>query len=147
MKIIIEEIEGFGETEITIKCQSISDEIIEFINEYKLLDNRIWGSLNKESYILNPVDIYYIETIDNKVFAYTNDKVYELNQKLYVLEKILPNKYFFRASKSMIINISKIISIKSLLNGRIQAKLDNDENVIISRSNVILFKEKLGVNK
>lgn len=147
MKISIEEIEGFGETEITIKCQSISDEIIEFINEYKLLDNRIWGSLNKESYILNPVDIYYIETIDNKVFAYTNDKVYELNQKLYVLEKILPNKYFFRASKSMIINISKIISIKSLLNGRIQAKLDNDENVIISRSNVILFKEKLGVNK
>lgn len=147
MKIIIEEIEGFGETEITIKCQSISDEIIEFINEYKLLDNRIWGSLNKESYILKPIDIYYIETIDNKVFAYTNDKVYELNQKLYILEKILPNKYFFRASKSMIINISKIISIKSLLNGRIQAKLDNDENVIISRSNVILFKEKLGVNK
>ncbi len=147
MKIIIEEIDGFGETEITIKCQSISDEIIEFINEYKLLDNRIWGSLNKESYILNPVDIYYIETIDNKVFAYTNDKVYELNYKLYILEKILPNKYFFRASKSMIINISKIISIKSLLNGRIQAKLDNDESVIISRSNVILFKEKLGVNK
>ena len=147
MKIIIEEIDGFGETEITIKCQSISDEIIEFINEYKLLDNRIWGSLNKESYILNPVDIYYIETIDNKVFAYTNDKVYELNYKLYILEKILPNKYFFRASKSMIIDISKIISIKSLLNGRIQAKLDNDESVIISRSNVILFKEKLGVNK
>lgn len=147
MKIIIEEIDGFGETEITIKCQSISDEIIEFINEYKLLDNRIWGSLNKESYILNPVDIYYIETIDNKVFAYTNDRVYELNYKLYILEKILPNKYFFRASKSMIINISKIISIKSLLNGRIQAKLDNDESVIISRSNVILFKEKLGVNK
>lgn len=147
MKIIIEEIDGFGETEITIKCQSISNEITEFINEYKLLDNKIWGTLNKESYIINPIDIYYIDTIDNKVFAYTNNKVYELNQKLYILEKILPNKYFFRASKSMIINISKIISIKSLLNGRIQAKLDNDENVIISRSNAILFKEKLGVNK
>lgn len=147
MKIIIEEIDGFGETEITIKCQSISNEITEFINEYKLLDNKIWGTLNKESYIINPIDIYYIETIDNKVFAYTNNNVYELNQKLYTLEKILPSKYFFRASKSMIINISKIISIKSLLNGRMQAKLDNDENVIISRSNVILFKEKLGVNK
>lgn len=59
----------------------------------------------------------------------------------------MPNRYFFRASKSMIINISKIVSIKSLLNGRIQAKLDNNENVIISRTNVNLFKEKLGVNK
>lgn len=147
MKIIIEEIDGFGETEITIKCQSISDEIIGFINEYKLLDSRIWGNLDKESYILNPIDIYYIETIDNKVFAYTYDKVYELSYKLYELERILPNRYFFRASKSMIINISKIVSIKSLLNGRIQAKLDNNENVIISRTNVNLFKEKLGVNK
>ena len=31
-------------TEITIKCQSISKEILDFINEYKLIDNRLWGS-------------------------------------------------------------------------------------------------------
>ena len=51
--------------------------------------------LDKQSYILNPMDIYYIETIDNKVFAYTKNKVYELSYKLYVLETILPTKYFF----------------------------------------------------
>lgn len=147
MKIIIEEIDGFGETEIVIKCESISDEITEFINEYKLLNNKIWGTLNKESYIIDPIDIYYIETIDSKVFAYTIDKIYELNQKLYVLEKLLPKKHFFRVSKSMILNISKIISIKSLLNGKLQVKLNNNENVIISRNYVGLFKEKLGVNK
>lgn len=147
MKINIEEIEGIGETEINIKCESVSSEILEFINEYKLLDTRIWGVLEKESYILNPIDIYYIETIDNKVFAYTRNRVYEISHKLYVLEKMLPSKYFFRASKSMIINISKIVSIKSLLNGKMEANLDNNEKVIISRANVFLFKEKLGVNK
>lgn len=147
MKIIIEEIEGFGETEIVIKCESISDEITEFINEYKLLNNKIWGTLNKESYIIDPIDIYYIETVESKVFAYTIDKIYELNQKLYVLEKLLPKKHFFRVSKSMILNISKIVSIKSLLNGKLQVKLNNNENVIISRNYVGLFKEKLGVNK
>lgn len=147
MKINIEEIEDFGETEITIKCQSISKEILDFINEYKLIDNRLWGILDKQSYILNLMDIYYIETIDNKVFAYTKDKVYEINHKIYALENMLPSKYFFRSSKSMIINISKIVSIKSLFNGRMQASLDNNESVIISRSNVILFKEKLGVGK
>lgn len=147
MKINIEEIEGFGDTEITIKCQSISKEILDFISEYKLRDSKLWGILDKQSYILNPMDIYYIETIDNKVFAYTKKDVYEINHKLYVLETILPSKYFFRASKSMIINISKIVSIKSLFNGKMQANLDNEESVIISRSNVILFKEKLGVNK
>lgn len=147
MKIIIEEIDGFGETEIVIKCESISNEITEFISEYKLLNNKIWGTLNKESYIIDPMDIYYIETIDNKVFAYTLDKIYELNYKLYILEKLLPKKNFFRVSKSMILNISKIISVKSLLNGKMQVKLDNNENVIISRSYVGLFKEKLGVNK
>ena len=98
MKINIEEIEGFGDTEITIRCQAISKEILDFINEYKLIDTRLWGILDKQSYILNPMDIYYIETIDNKVFAYTENKVYEISYKLYVLEKILPSKYFFRAS-------------------------------------------------
>lgn len=147
MKITIEEIKELKETEITIKCTEISNEILQFINEYKLIDTRLWGVIDKQSYLLNPADIYYIESIDNKVFAYTKNKVYEINQKLYVLENILPNKYFFRASKSMIINISKIVSIKSLFNSKIQANLDNGESVIISRSNVALFKEKLGVRR
>lgn len=147
MKITIEEIRELKETEITIKCTEISNEILQFINEYKVIDTKLWGVIDKQSYLLNPVDIYYIESIDNKVFAYTKNKVYEINQKLYVLENILPNKYFFRASKSMIINISKIVSIKSLFNSKIQANLDNDESVIISRSNVAIFKEKLGVRR
>lgn len=147
MKITIEEIQELKETEITIKCNEISNEILQFISEYKVIDTKLWGVIDKQSYLLNPVDIYYIESIDNKVFAYTKNKVYEINQKLYVLENILPNKYFFRASKSMIINISKIVSIKSLFNSKIQANLDNDENVIISRSNVAIFKEKLGVRR
>lgn len=147
MKITIEEIKELKETEITIKCTEISNEILQFINEYKVIDTKLWGVIDKQSYLLNPVDIYYIESIDNKIFAYTKNKVYEINQKLYVLENILPNKYFFRASKSMIINISKIVSIKSLFNSKIQANLDNDESVIISRSNVAIFKEKLGVRR
>lgn len=147
LKITIEEIRELKETEITIKCTEISNEILQFINEYKVIDTKLWGVIDKQSYLLNPVDIYYIESIDNKVFAYTKNKVYEINQKLYVLENILPNKYFFRASKSMIINISKIVSIKSLFNSKIQANLDNDESVIISRSNVAIFKEKLGVRR
>lgn len=147
LKISIEEIRELKETEITIKCSEISNEILQFINEYKVIDTKLWGVIDKQSYLLNPIDIYYIESIDNKVFAYTKNKVYEINQKLYVLENILPNKYFFRASKSMIINISKIVSIKSLFNSKIQANLDNDESVIISRSNVALFKEKLGVRR
>lgn len=147
MKIHIEEIEDFDETEITIKCQSLTDDIIQFVKEYKLLDTNLLGQLNGESHLLNPDDLYYIETVDNKVFAYTPNEVYEINHKLYTLEKTLPHRYFFRASKSIIINISKITSLKSLLNGRIQATLDNDEKIIISRHHVPLLKEKLGVKK
>lgn len=147
MKINIEEDQSYVETEITIKCQSISPEILEFIKEYKLIESRIWGIIDKQSYILNPMDIYYFETIDNKVFAYSEHNVYEVNYKLYTLEEILPSKYFFRGSKSMIINISKIVSIKSLFNGKQQASLQNGENVIISRSYVPLLKKKLGVSR
>ena len=48
---------------------------------------------------------------------------------------------FFRAAKAMIINIRKIKSVKSEINGRMTAELLNGEQVIIARSYVKELKE------
>lgn len=145
MKITIEEIKDLKETEINIKCESITPELLSFINDLTTNNQKIVASFEGESFLVNPNDIYYIESVDDKVFAYTKEKVYSLNLKLYELEEKLSKKNFFRASKSCIVNISYIISLKSLFNGRMQVTLESDEKVIISRSQVAHFKEKLGV--
>lgn len=48
-------------------------------------------------------DVYYFESVDNKVFMYCRDKVFESKQKLYELEQVVEGKKFFRASKSSIV--------------------------------------------
>ena len=52
---------------------------------------------------------------------------------------------FLRSAKAMIVNIRKIRSVKSELNGRMRAELLNGEQIIISRGYVKELKEKLGV--
>lgn len=52
---------------------------------------------------------------------------------------------FFRASKSTIINISKIESVSPIFYGKFEALLQNGEKIFISRQYVPVFKKKLGL--
>ena len=51
--------------------------------------------------------------------------------------------HFVRISKSIIVNLMKVVSIKPALNGRFVCKLRNEEEVIISRKYVPDVKKKL----
>ena len=88
--------------------------------------------------------IYYIESVDKRSFVYTKAGCYETKHRLYELEELLDSR-FLRSAKAMIVNIRKIRSVKSELNGRMRAELLNGEQIIISRAYVKELKEKLGV--
>ncbi|MCM1105081.1 MAG: LytTR family transcriptional regulator DNA-binding domain-containing protein, partial [Clostridium sp.] len=80
---------------------------------------------------------------DNKVFIYCEKQVYETRQKLYELEEALKEKHFLRVSKSVLLNLMKIESIKSSLNGRFMAVIQNEEQIIVSRKYVPELKKAL----
>ncbi|NLG04288.1 MAG: hypothetical protein GX567_10750 [Clostridia bacterium] len=88
-------------------------------------------------------DVYYFEAVDNRVFLYCQDEVYETKNKLYEVETLYDS--YFRASKSVVLNIDQIDSIKPSLSGRFRATLLNGEEVEISRQYVPVLKNKLGV--
>ena len=88
-------------------------------------------------------DLAYLEAVDNKVFLYTQKQVYETKQKLYELEELLREKYFPRVSKSMLLNLMKIGSIKPAMNGRMLAVLKSGEEIIITRKYVADLKKAL----
>ncbi|MGE4272716.1 MAG: LytTR family transcriptional regulator DNA-binding domain-containing protein [Desulfitobacterium sp.] len=67
----------------------------------------------------------------------------ELASHGYELESGYEESRFFRCSKSVIVNLMKVHSIKPALNGRFLAKLANGESVIISRQYVPPLKERL----
>lgn len=145
MKITIETPNEGEEDEIIVRCAALDDRLMHLIAALKTDQADLTGYLDDKIIKLAPKDILYFESVDNKVFAYAGKTVYEVHKKLYEIEKEYAHADFVRISKSAIVNVAKIAYIRPLLNGRFEAKLKNDEKIIISRQYVIELKKKLGI--
>lgn len=143
MRIHIETVGKEKEERIVIECYEIREDISEIIDFVKSKDTTLTAYMDSKVFYISLQDIYYIDTVDNKVFVYLEDSVYELKNKLYELESLYAVRSFFRCSKSVIINLMKIECIKPAMNSRFVAKLKNGEEVIISRKYVADLKKKL----
>ena len=146
MKININIDNRFTETEITINCGQMSEELEKVIATLRILDFKITGTKNNQVYILEASKILYIDTVDKRTFLYTKTDIYETNLKLYRLEELLSSSDFFRASKSCIINFNCIKSLRSDIAGRIIVTMENDEKLIVSRQYSSFIKKKLEVS-
>ena len=136
MKVHIKQISDEAEECLIIECVDITPDI-ESIRSYALTKGTtLVGSVEERIYQFNLSDVFYFEAVDERVFAYTKNKTYELKIRLYELENAYSDKHFVRCSKSFIINLMKLDSISPALNGRFTAQMKNGEKIIISRQYV-----------
>lgn len=133
-----------GEPEaVTIDCYEIDDDVREIVSYVKSRQGQLTGKLDGEQYEISVKDILYIESVDNRVFIYTSKESYETSSKIYELEELLKKNSFLRISKSSIVNLMKIKSIKPSINARFIAVLSNGEEIMISRKYVANLKKTL----
>lgn len=146
MRVVIEQPAEGAEEEIIIRTRKLDSRITELIRQINSSEEKLTayypdGSIS----VLDISDIYYIESVDNKVFAYGENDVSELKQKLYELEKRFSGTDMIRISKSMILCLSKVKRFAPAVSGRFEAVLLNGEKVIISRQYVPDVKKRLGL--
>ncbi|MBP5310303.1 MAG: LytTR family transcriptional regulator DNA-binding domain-containing protein [Lachnospiraceae bacterium] len=143
MEIEICEI-GYDKKEyIKIGCHKVDSNVREIVHFIKSRQGSIDVKDGEMKYNIPIVDIFYVESVDDRTFIYLENDCYETAHKLYELEEILNERRFIRISKSVIVNLLKIDCVKPALNGRYMCRLKNNENVIISRKYVPEFKERL----
>lgn len=143
MKVKIIENPDLLEDLVTIECKEINQEILsisEYIENYGL---SIVGKKDGEKVFINLKDIYYFEAVDNRVFAYTKDLVYEVSYRIQDINVLFGKLFFIQISRTIVINIDIIEKVSTLVNGRILAVLINGEKQIISRAYAHEFKNKL----
>jgi len=145
VKIIIEYDDNIKEPEITVKGRENDPELEKLISSVRLLANNIAGKKDGTTHFINLSDVLYFETIDNKLFMYTSDNMFESNLRLYEIEERFSGTSFVRVSKSFIVNLRKVDNIKTESNGRLIAQLINGEKIIISRQYVAAIREKLAI--
>lgn len=128
---------------LEIRCHEISDEVREIVAFVKSRQGQLTGTADDRMYEIAVSDIFYIESVDNKTFIYCKNREYETKQKLYELEEMLREKHFLRVSKPVLLNLTKVSSIKPALNSRFTAVLFSGEQVVISRKYVPELKKAL----
>ena len=143
MDVEIEQVGRERKEQVLIRCHAVTEEVREIAAFVKSRQGSLSGMKDSRQYEIAVSDIYYFESVDGKTFLYTKEQVYETAYRIYELESMLRPKNFLRVSKSMLLNLMKIRSIQSALNGRFAAVLLSGEEVIISRSYVKGLKAAL----
>ena len=144
MKLRVEEVADLGETEIVVRCERRDASVDRILGILERLEDSLLVRKEGRSYRVVPRDILYFESVDDKVFVYTRNDVYETPLRLYELEEVLRGTTFLRVNKNTIADSAKIVSFRPILNGRMEARLQNGESVEISRAYVGALKLLLG---
>ena len=106
-------------TAVEIHCREVTSETERLERYISRFDERLQATSEGNTYNVQIDEILYIESVDKKTF--------------------------FRASKSVIVNLNKITKLKPEVTRNILATLTNGEVIVISRRNVKALKELIGV--
>ena len=134
MQVNIRKILNREKEQVIIECVEITPQVRDIYSYVQNKGMEISGIVEGEyQKKFRLEDVYYFEALDEKVFGYTKDQVFELKMRLYEVEKEYEDRHFVRCSKSIVLNLMLLDSISPALNGRFFAHMKNEEKLMISR--------------
>ena len=105
--------------------------------------NSINGYIENKLCILKLEDIYSIYSENGKVYAKTNDNIYNLKHRIYELEESLRNKGFIRISNSEIVNFKLVKNLDFDFINTIRLNFINDDYSYVSSRYIKKIKDYL----
>ena len=132
-----------GEDELILNYRQLNPEVEKVIAFMDQNQKKMIGRVDGETILFSPEEILYIEKVDGRTFAYTVDRVVQVDLSLSTAELILEDVSFFRCSKSMIVNVNKVEKLTSLPSNRIDATMKGGEHIMISRTYASEFRRLL----
>ena len=133
-----------GDIEVTVRGPENSPELLRILALLQEDNQRLWGwDEQKAAVMISPNSIVWAEMVDNKVFVYTPDAMYETSTGLAKLEAQWESFGLFRCAKSFVINLNAVRSLRSCPGGRIEAVMITGEKVIVSRRYSALLRERI----
>lgn len=145
MKIEIYVDEAATDLKISVTCRQLTPDVEKILATLRMLNHQLTAKKDDEIHLLDISQIMYIESVDRKCFIYTSDEIYESEFRLYELEQQLEEYGFFRVSKSFLIRLQSIQSLKADINRKIRITMSNGEQIMASRQYADELKKRLGV--
>ncbi len=134
------------EPRVIVIADQMTDEVAEILKRLSAQSPQlIAGFRDGEASLLEQAEIIRVYAAEGKVFAATEDGVYQLRLRLYELENRLDKKSFVRISNSEIVNLKKVKSFDLSFTGTICVSLSDGTATYVSRRYVSKIKQLLGM--
>lgn len=148
MKVSVEIDRRFKEAKVTIESPELTEDIQEVLTFIKGRDTKfLIGKEADMQHIIKPTDIHYCHTENEKVIAVTGKGSFELKERLYELEELLPTHQFIRLSKSVIANLYELSRFEASFNGTLCVHFQSGAKEYVSRTYVKDIKNALKINR
>jgi DNA-binding LytR/AlgR family response regulator len=134
VKLTLTEVPELNETEVEIRYAEMDAQVESLARKIGQAEQYLHGEENGRQYRISISHILYAESVDRKTFIYTSDGVYRSELRLYQLLENLPGGDFVQVSKSCLVNIGALESVRTLLNSRMEGVLTSGEKITISRT-------------
>ena len=101
---------------------------------------------NEDLVILNKADIYYLEKLDRKTVIHTANNTYLSNKSLSYFEGVLENTEYFRAHRSILVNLSKVDRCVPRINYTYDLSFREKTDIVpLSRDRAKILMKLLGI--
>ena len=88
-------------------------------------------------------DIYYLEIVDRRCFAYLDKDVFQIDYSLKLFLEKYWSSGFVQIGKSLVVNLNRIDKISPDFNMRMHLILENGEQLVLNRAYKKNFMERL----
>jgi DNA-binding LytR/AlgR family response regulator len=143
MKLIKTKEKDLKENYLELHYDTVDEETTAVLERLRDTLRYIEGTYEDKKVTIALTDIFYIETVDRKTFAYTKDMCVEIKEALRDILEEYSKIGFVRISKSAIVNIYKLKKLQGDINMRVIIFLKNDEKLVMNRSYKNDFYERL----
>ena len=143
MRIVTRQVEEQPLT-VIIEYPEYNGSVAGLVRKIKSMDLSFAASDEGRQIRIDHPDVYYIENVERKLFIYTEKDVYRLDSSMAEIERVTSDTDMVRISRTCIMNTSHLREIKQVKNSHLEAVLDNDEMLIVSRKYLKDIKRAFG---
>ena len=132
MRIEKRRVEGQPLT-VIIEYPEWNETVDSLVRKIGRMDISFVGKTEEGSVSIGISDVYYIENVERKLFIYTEGDVYRFDGSMSDIESRIEDTALVRISRTCIMNIEHLKEIRQIRNSHLEAVMDNDERLIVSR--------------
>ena len=118
---------------VIVEYPEYDQSVERLVKQIKTLGISFTGKADGKTVSIDIPDIYYIENVDRKIFLYSKKDVFRYDGSMSDIDSAIGETDLVRISRTCFMNVSHLREIMQIKNSHLEAVLDNDEKLIVSR--------------